>query len=152
MNTMASRWSARAAAVLLGLCLLTGARAQGAAADDSLYRALGERAGLATLMDVFVERLAVDPRIGERFKKTDRPLLKEMLTDQLCVVSGGPCKYKGADMKNAHADMDITRADFNALVEVLQVSMEARAVPFATQNRLLARLAPMHREIIGAAP
>ncbi len=151
MTSNASRWPARMAAAVLGLCLIGTAHAQGAV-DDSLYRALGERAGLATLMDVFVEQLAIDPRIGERFKKTDRALLKEMLTDQLCVVSGGPCKYKGADMKNAHADMDITRADFNALVEVLQTSMDTRSVPFATQNRLLARLAPMHRDVIGAAP
>jgi hemoglobin len=44
--------------------------------------------------------------------------------------------------------MDISKGDFNALVEVLQASMDAQGVPFATQNQLLARLAPMHREIV----
>ena len=51
-------------------------------------------------------------------------------------------------MKDVHADMDITKADFNALVEVLQVSMEAKGIPFGAQNRMLARLAPMHREVV----
>jgi hemoglobin len=44
--------------------------------------------------------------------------------------------------------MDITRGDFNALVEVLQDTMDAQGIEFREQNRLLARLAPMHRDII----
>ena len=51
-------------------------------------------------------------------------------------------------MKDAHADLKITRADFNALVEVLQQAMREAGIPSATQNRLLALLAPMHREIV----
>ena len=44
--------------------------------------------------------------------------------------------------------MDITKAHFNALVEVLQAAMAAQGIAFAQQNRLLALLAPMHRDII----
>jgi hemoglobin len=44
--------------------------------------------------------------------------------------------------------MDITKGNFNALVEVLQTSMDAKKIPFSAQNRLLAQLAPMHRDII----
>ncbi len=51
-------------------------------------------------------------------------------------------------MKKAHSGMDITKSDFNALVEVLQLSMDDQNIPFSVQNRMLARLAPMHREIV----
>jgi hemoglobin len=51
-------------------------------------------------------------------------------------------------MADAHAHLGITRADFNALVEHLQDAMDAARVPFATQNRLLARLAFSHRDIV----
>ena len=44
--------------------------------------------------------------------------------------------------------MDITKSNFNALVEVLQQSMDAQGIAFGTQNKLLAKLAPMHRDII----
>jgi hemoglobin len=47
-----------------------------------------------------------------------------------------------------HESLEIRHRDFNALVEVLQQSMAARGIPFEAQNRMLARLAPMHREII----
>jgi hemoglobin len=51
-------------------------------------------------------------------------------------------------MNKVHQDMDIDRAAFNRLVEVLQDAMNAKGIPFTDQNRLLARLAPMHRDIV----
>jgi hemoglobin len=119
-----------------------------AAKNDALFQALGGKPGLQALMDVFVAGLKADKRIGEQFKDTKASYLSEQLVDQVCAATGGPCKYEGADMKTAHANMGITRANFNALVEVLQASMDARKIPFATQNQLLALLAPMHRDIV----
>jgi hemoglobin len=115
---------------------------------DPLFDALGGKPGIALLMDDFVPRLAADPKIGAFFKDTNLRELKKQLTDQFCAVSGGGCVYEGDDMKRAHANMKVAKADFNRLVEILQVSMDARAIPFADQNRLLARLAPMHRDIV----
>jgi len=113
-----------------------------------LFDALGQKAGIRALMDDFVQRLRVDPRIGEQFKDTKLDQLASQLSDQVCQLSGGPCVYKGPDMKEAHANMDVTHAHFNALVEVLQQSLDARGVPFARQNQLLALLAPMHRDVV----
>lgn len=115
-----------------------------------LFEALGQKAGIRSLMDDFVQRLRSDARIGGQFKDTKPDALASQLTDQICQLSGGPCVYKGPDMKEAHASMDITRAHFNALVEVLQASLQARDVPFARQNQLLALLAPMHRDVVSA--
>ena len=124
------------------------AAATAAAAPAGLYQALGEKPGITRLMDDFVNRVVKDPRIGGHFKDVKPAALKESLTDQICQLSGGPCKYEGADMKSAHADMDINKGHFNALVEVLQSAMDAQGIPFAQQNRLLALLAPMHRDVI----
>ena len=128
------------------------ALATAAPSDDRLYQALGQQAGLQALMEDFVPRLLADARIGVFFKETNRDNLVKLLTDQLCQESGGPCVYGGAPMRLAHQDMEITKKDFNALVEVLQISMQARGIPFRVQNALLARLAPMHRDIITVRP
>ena len=145
-----------AAALWIGLTTLS-AQAQTATAtattnptvsSSDLYIAFGERAGIAALMDDFVVRLKADQRTAPFFEKTNLPELARGLTDQLCMLSGGPCKYSGATMKKAHDDLDIRRRDFNALVEVLQDSMGARGIPFSTQNRMLALLAPMHRDVV----
>ncbi|MBK7529376.1 MAG: group 1 truncated hemoglobin [Piscinibacter sp.] len=146
MKTLA-RPLALAAALLAG----AGAFAQTApqrTGDDSLYQALGGQGGLTTLMDRFMERLLADARMRPFFKDADQQHVKEQLVLQLCEVSGGPCRRDGPDMKKAHDGMDVTRGDFNALVEVLQDTMDAQGIPFVAQNRLLAKLAPMHRQII----
>lgn len=116
--------------------------------DPALYQALGGRYGIDRLVDDFVQRLLRDPRMRPFFEEADLPNLRLRLAEQFCVVAGGPCTYGGKDMKKVHEGVDIDKADFNALVEVLQQSMDARGIPFAAQNRLLARLAPMHREVI----
>ena len=116
--------------------------------NDALFQQLGGTPGLARLADDFVERLWVDPRIGPLFQDSGKKHLKAQLADQFCEVSGGPCRLDGPDMKTAHEAMAIGKADFNALVEVLQAAMDAQGISFSTQNRLLAQLAPMHREII----
>ena len=137
-----------ACAVCGGLLAPAWAQTPAANPSDSLYKSLGEKAGLVRLMDDFVPRLFNDPRIGIHFKKTNAKNLKEQLVDQVCMVSGGPCAYKGGDMKSTHADLDITKGDFNALVEALQLAMDAQGIAFTAQNQLLARLAPMHRDVI----
>lgn len=116
--------------------------------SPELYQSFGGTPGLVKLMDDFMVRLLADPRTGPHFKPVNQAQVKERLVEQFCVVMGGPCVYKGADMKSAHANLDISKADFNALVEVLQRSMDAQGVAFRAQNQLLARLAPMHRDTI----
>ena len=131
-------------------CLLisSAALAQTPAASDGLYQAWGGKAGIRAVIDDFVPRLYADPRTAAFFKDANRENLATQLTDQLCQESGGPCVYKGVTMKLAHQDLDIGRRDFNALVEILQQAMDAKGIPFAAQNGMLAKLAPMHREIV----
>jgi len=130
------------------LSSLASAQAQSMTGTGSLYRALGENAGITRLMDDFVNRVIRDERISGHFKKTKPQLLKDSLSAQICQLSGGPCQYKGPDMKSAHADMDIRKSEFNALVEDLQAAMDTKGISFADQNRLLAILAPMHRDVM----
>jgi hemoglobin len=138
----------RALAALATALTLSAACAQ--PGDDSLYRAWGQKAGIQAVMQDFVTRLQSDPRMAPFFKDTNRDHLVTQLTEQLCEQAGGPCTYKGVPMKEAHEALQIRRRDFNALVEVLQQSMDAKGVPFSAQNAMLARLAPMHRDIVNS--
>lgn len=110
--------------------------------------AFGGEAGLVALADDLVDRLVVDPRTAVFFETTDNDLVRKHLADQFCVILDGDCTYTGRDMATSHAGMGIRHSDFNVLVEILQDAMDARGIPFRAQNRLLAVLAPMHRDII----
>ena len=108
----------------------------------------GGEAGLVVLMDDLMVLLLADERTRPFFEFVDQAKVKTHLVEQFCVILGGDCSYTGRDMIEAHKDFEIHHADFNALVEALQVAMERRKIPFRAQNKLLAKLAPMHREII----
>jgi hemoglobin len=117
-------------------------------ADDALYRELGGRDAIQRFTDDFYDRLLADARIAHFFDGLNARSLTRSLADYFCVVAGGPCTYEGVSMVDAHAGLGIRRADFNALVEHLQEAMDAAGLPFPTQNRLLARLAFSHRDIV----
>lgn len=143
------RLARRATLLLAALCLAGAAHAQSPRpADDGLYRDFGGQPGLVRLMDDFMARLLAHERMRPFFKDADQDAVKKQLVLQFCEVTGGPCRRDGPTMKEAHDGMDITRGDFNALVEVLQDAMDAQGIPFRVQNRLLAQLAPMHRDIV----
>jgi hemoglobin len=135
--------------VAIAVALLTGSVAFGTArAEDALYHDLGERTGIAKIVDDATANFLSDDRIKATFDNTNIDRFKGMLTDQLCVVAGGPCEYKGRSMSDAHKGLHLTDYDFNSLVEDLQKGMDEAGVPFATQNRLLARLAPMQHDVV----
>lgn len=128
--------------------LLAAASLQVHAADDSLYTALGGKDNIHRFVADMVESVQLDPRIRGSFDGTDLVRLAAKLEEQFCAVAGGPCKYTGKDMKTIHEDLAVNRAQFNALVENLQDAMAKNDVPSRTQNRLLALLAPMHRDVV----
>lgn len=119
-----------------------------APARAALYDDLGARPGLERIVERLFALSLVDPRIRAEFDNINVPRLKGRIAMHLCHVSGGPCEYRGISMQGAHAGLDLTQRHFNALVENLQAAMDAEGIPFRTQNRLLAILAPMQRDVV----
>jgi hemoglobin len=114
----------------------------------SLFDELGGREHIAAFTADFVERTTHDPRIAQFFAQTDHPRIASRLTDLFCHLAGEDRPYRGVNLKNAHAGMGISEADFNALTEDLQEAMEANGVSFAAESRLVALLAPLKRDIV----
>ena len=118
------------------------------APNETALAPYGGYAGLGKITHDFVERVQKNPRISSFFKDADIERLEGMLTDQFCDVLGGGCKYAGKSMKEAHANMKVRTGDFNALAEDLQDALTAANVPTHQQNKLIAKLAPMHRDVV----
>jgi hemoglobin len=115
----------------------------------SLYDRLGGVDSIKAVIKDFVEeQVAKDARINARFVNADIPKLEEGLTNQVCEATGGPCKYTGRNMKEAHAGMGITDDELNALVEDLKKSLAKFNVPQAEQDELVGALATMHDDIV----
>src|SRR5215831_7377674 len=136
--------------VLVGVC---GAVSGAPAKEKSLYDRLGGKPAITAVVDEFVGRVAADARINKYFMAaaSDPEHLasfKMKLVDQICEASGGPCKYKGMDMKSAHAGMTITASDFDALVEDLVAALDKFKVDGEEKQQLLGVLGPMKSDIV----
>lgn len=116
--------------------------------DPALFEALGGQAKIEAFTKEFVGIITADPQIGHFFKTVNKDRLARKLTEQFIQLSGGPATYTGGNMEAIHESLDITVADFNKLAEDLQIAMDHADIGFATQNRLIALLAPMQRAIV----
>lgn len=136
----------RVAALAAALALAAGCATHNTS-DDALYQDLGERAGIANMVEDLMYRIVEDERIAFQFKGIDVVQFHTNLTDQICELSGGPCTYSGRPMTEVHDDMNVTETQFNALAEHLVLAMEENGISTSAQNRLLKRLVELHPQI-----
>lgn len=115
--------------------------------EPNLYQQLGGQTGLEHLVDGLLQHIAADDKIVHHFKDTDIERFRSKLIEQLCAVSDGPCHYTGASMQESHTGFHISQADFDRLVQHLIDTMNELRIPIASQNALLARLAPMYHDV-----
>ncbi|MDY7578902.1 group 1 truncated hemoglobin [Herbaspirillum sp. RTI4] len=131
--------------MLMLLLTLSSARAE---TTETLYDSLGGQAVINNIVDGFLKIALDDPRIKETFSESEMKRLRAMLAEHLCKVVDGPCVYTGDPMKEVHQGLGINQARFNAMTEDFQTAMVQLSIPAPIQYRVLARLAPMQRDII----
>lgn len=121
-------------------------------AEPELLTAFHGMEGVGRIVDHLVDASVTDPRIGDIFKTTDLVRLRRTLKEQIGYILGAPVAYTGRDMAAVHKDHGVNTTEFNVLVEHLQAAMDKEGVSFRAQNRLLAKLAPMKREVVTRYP
>jgi len=138
----------RLRAAAIALCLLAALSGGAAAQEKSLYERLGGKDAIKAVVDELVTIVGADARINKKFAKTDMNRFKFELVEQVCAVTGGPCKYTGRDMKTAHKNMGVTEGEFNALVEDLVAALDKFHVGEKEKKELLGILAPLKPKIV----
>jgi hemoglobin len=136
--------------LLLGLAF--AAVPDAARAADALYVRLGGEDGVNAIAATLIDRAAADPLTGPNFIDSKLDRIKQLLGEQLCELSGGPCVYSGDPMKEVHAGHHISQAQFYRMVEELKEILRERGVDQASTNELLRRLAPMKRDVVEPRP
>lgn len=116
--------------------------------DDNLYQALGAEQGIEQIADNFIMAIAYDERVFDRFADSNVQRFREKIIEHFCFIADGPCEYTGDSMVLVHRGMDISSAEFNAVVEDLIDAMDQAGTPIRAQNRLLQRLAGLRPQII----
>ncbi|MBI2536163.1 MAG: group 1 truncated hemoglobin, partial [Gemmatimonadetes bacterium] len=76
--------------------------------------------------------------------------LKFHVTSLVCAVTGGPCKYVGRGMKEAHAHLNITEREWQAMVADFKVTLDTSKVPAREQQELIKIVESTKAEIVVA--
>jgi hemoglobin len=128
-------------------------------ATQSLYERLGGETAIRAVVDDFVARAAADPKVNITRKGTGMEwqatpenveLLKVRLVQLVASVTGGPQRYEGRGMKEAHAGMRITNAEFDAVAADLKATLDHFGVPAAEQHELLSIVASTRGDVVSA--
>ena len=142
----------RAIAIALTLLVTLSAVAQETPrAEKSLYTRLGGYDALAAVTDDFIGRLATDKSLGRFFtghSKDSLMRIRQLVVDQLCAATGGPCVYIGRDMKSAHQGMGISEADWNAAAAHLTATLDKFKVPAKEKGEVLAAISGLKNDIV----
>lgn len=113
-----------------------------------LFQQLGGPQAIEAATDRTLDRMVADPSTKRSFAGIKMPALKKSVAAYVCKIADGPCVYEGETMEKAHAQSDITGAEFDIMVAVLREELDRQGVPQAAKNELLRRLAPTRRDIV----
>jgi hemoglobin len=108
---------------------------------SSLYQRIGCAGGLLWLVDTLYLRVLADPLLLSYFKHLDdqgRQWLRWHMLTLLAVVTGGPAKYAGRDLRHAHAELHITAEAFDRVVGHLQAALQELEAQQQDQQAILA--------------
>ena len=144
---MTSKWHWRWSVVALIAGLVSPlVHAQGkppeAPKERSLYDRLGGLKGITMVSDDFIDRLVKNatlnknPAIAAGRKSSPPPYLKFQVSQLVCEATGGPCKYTGKNMKEAHAHLHITEQEWGIMAAEFKKSLDKFKVPQAEQKEL----------------
>ena len=133
---------------IFALVSVPGAQAQG---GDSLYKRLGGYDAIAAVTDDFIGKLVTDKKLGRFFtgsSEDSKKRIRQLVVDQLCAATGGPCVYIGRDMKTSHGGLGITNDDWNVAVKHLVDTLNKFKVPQKEQQELAAALDGLKADIV----
>jgi hemoglobin len=138
--------------VLAGMAMV-GASFQARAAEAPLYDRLGGMPAIRAVVDGLLDHILKDDRVKQWFGWAANPQraasYKASLADFVCQAAGGPCQYRGPDLRSVHSGMGISKEAFNSVVEDLTATLDQLHVPATEKSELLGLLAPLQAQIVG---
>jgi len=124
----------------------------------SLYDRLGGIYSIATVVDDFIDRIMVDPRLNanprvdEAHHRVSPPGFKYLVTEMVGWAAGGPQRYTGRAMAESHEHLLITDDEWRAFLDDLQQTLDKFAVPTTEQDELKAIVESTRQAIVVAPP
>ena len=122
--------------------------------QKSLYERLGGIYPISAVVDDFIDRIMRDPRLNanprvdEAHHKVTVTGFKYLVTEQLGEASGGPQRYTGHGMREAHLQMQITGSEWTAFMDDLDQTLDKFQVPQRERQEIVAIVESTRADIL----
>jgi hemoglobin len=116
----------------------------------TLYERLGRYDGIAKIADDYLKGVRADPQLSRFIGRSTDSLARarQLLKDQLCALTGGPCVYAGRDMKTAHGGLGITAADWALNMKYMAAALDKSHVTGSDKDQMLALIETFRKAIV----
>lgn len=121
------------------------------AAEKTLYEKLGGKQSIDAVVVELTNKMMKDPQLGKYCKNISKDSVeknRQLVASFICKATGGPCEYKGKDMKSAHAKLNISESDWNRFVQLTQETLNQFKVPADVQKEFLTAVSPLKDKIV----
>jgi hemoglobin len=116
----------------------------------SLYEEIGGRAALRAAVDVFCRRLLSDPELAWFFPGGVGERHRAFLVTALGEALGGPERYRGPLLADAHRDLGITDAQFDRAAAHLSGALDELGVPRPLAGQVIMIVAKLRWAVVTA--
>jgi hemoglobin len=119
----------------------------------SLYQRMGGYDVIAAVIDDLFAILHDDPGFARFFggRSADSAIRsRQLLVDQMCGLSGGPCNYIGRDMKTSHQGLGITDAEWEENMKASDAALAQNGVGEPERAEFLALFERYRDDIVEA--
>jgi hemoglobin len=115
---------------------------------ETLYERLGGEQGLSAIVRDTITNHQANPIIKTRFQDSDLERLNRLVVDFFGQGSGGPQKYTGKAMAEAHRGMNISEEEFLAVIDDVMAALDKNGVAGDTKNEVLGVLYSLRGEVV----
>lgn len=116
--------------------------------SSSLYERLGGTEGITKIANDVIDNHIANKTIATRFANSDVATLKNAAATFFITGTGGPEVYKGKDLLAAHQGMNISAAEFMAVLDDALAALEKNKIGQREQEEVLFALYSMRSQII----
>ena len=144
----------RLAIPVLVFGLLPGAIPGQERVAKTLYERVGRYDGISAIADEYLKGVRADPQFA-RFRGRGDDSLKrarQLLKDQLCALTGGPCVYIGRDMKTAHGGLAITDSEWAVNMKHMAAALDRAHISGEDKTEFLVLVGSLRSQIVDPAP
>ena len=114
----------------------------------SLYERLGGEDKIRKIAADIFDNHVNNSAINVRYLDSDRENVIRLVTEFVCAGTGGPQHYSGRDMLTTHRGMNISAAEYLAVVDDIMAALDSNGVGDTEKQELLMIAYSLKDEII----